>query len=234
VPDIPRLVETRAMLLGGDCRLFGRPDEGHAVVVAGDGSLAAVIGLPSSAEVAEAAADFDGELLAEERLTAHVSAALPGWRGEGAVIHAWGAARPAAPPGLPPTCLLRPADSLEHLPPELRDEIQDARARTAVVVALAEPPDGPVPVAFCYAGSETETLWDVSMDTLEPYRRRGFAQAAFLHLAALLAEKGKSPVWGAVDSNVASLRLAARLGFLPVDRLTVFSRLGVASVVSPA
>lgn len=33
---------------------------------------------------------------------------------------------------------------------------------------------------------------------------------------------GKAPVWGAFDSNEASLRLAAALGFAPVGRLLVF------------
>ena len=33
---------------------------------------------------------------------------------------------------------------------------------------------------------------------------------------------GKEPVWGALLSNVASIGLAARLGFVPVDRFFVF------------
>jgi len=35
-------------------------------------------------------------------------------------------------------------------------------------------------------------------------------------------ERGKQPVWGAMQSNAASLRLAAKLGFAPVDELVVF------------
>jgi GNAT superfamily N-acetyltransferase len=220
VPDIPRLVETRALLLAGDSRLFGRPDRGDAVVVHTDGTLAAVIGRPTASEIAQAAATVRGELLADEPTTAHVASALPGWRAEGAVIHACAPAGPPAPPPGIATRRLEAADGLDHLPAELRDEIEDARSRTLVVVALADA----LPVAFCYAGSETESLWDVSIDTLESHRRRGFGAAAFLHLAALLAGRGKAPVWGALDSNLSSLRLAARLGFVPVDRLTVFSR----------
>jgi hypothetical protein len=230
VPDIPRLVETRALLLAGDSRLFGRADEGHAVVVGADARLAAVIGRPTAGEIAAAAATLRGELLADEPPAARVEAALPGWRREGAVIHAY---RPPGGPPAPcdiPTRLLEAADTLDHLAPELRDEIEDARGWTTVVVACADA----LPVAFCYAGSQTETLWDVSIDTLEAYRRRGFAAAAFLGLAARLAARGLSPVWGALDSNQASLRLAARLGFVPVDRLTVFSRMEEETSADPA
>jgi hypothetical protein len=38
-----------------------------------------------------------------------------------------------------------------------------------------------------------------------------------------MALLGKRPVWGAVRSNVASLGLAARLGFRGVDTLLVFT-----------
>ncbi len=34
----------------------------------------------------------------------------------------------------------------------------------------------------------------------------------------------REPVWGALASNVPSLRLAATLGFTPVEELVVFSR----------
>jgi hypothetical protein len=37
-----------------------------------------------------------------------------------------------------------------------------------------------------------------------------------------MGEKGKQPVWGAEEWNRASLGLAARLGFVPVDELVVF------------
>ena len=31
------------------------------------------------------------------------------------------------------------------------------------------------PVSFCYAGAVTESLWDVSIDTLPEHRRHGYA-----------------------------------------------------------
>ncbi len=38
-----------------------------------------------------------------------------------------------------------------------------------------------------------------------------------------LAEQGRMPVWGSLESNTASARLAAKLGFNPVDTIIVFS-----------
>ena len=86
-----------------------------------------------------------------------------------------------------------------------------------------------LPVAFCYPVVQTETLWDVSIDTLEGYRHRGLGTRAARRMITRLLEFGKWPVWGALESNQASRALAARLGFIEADRLTVFSLPGVRS-----
>jgi hypothetical protein len=36
-----------------------------------------------------------------------------------------------------------------------------------------------------------------------------------------MTRHGKQPVWGALEENAPSMRMAANLGFLPVDTLTV-------------
>jgi GNAT superfamily N-acetyltransferase len=106
------------------------------------------------------------------------------------------------------------------VPPTLGDELRAAEAAgTPIAVALNKG----CPAAFCYAGSITETLWDVSIDTLEPYRRRGHAMKAVSFLIEYYAARGKQPVWGALASNYASAALAQRLGFAAVDTLCVFS-----------
>ena len=107
------------------------------------------------------------------------------------------------------------------MPDPLRNELAiESRAGTPITAALLEAR----PVAFCYAGAITETLWDVSIETLEPYRRRGFAAQCAAYLIRRLAKVGKRPVWGATASNAPSARLAAKLGFTPVDSLMVFMR----------
>lgn len=106
---------------------------------------------------------------------------------------------------------------LQNLPPMLRGELRDACSYSPIASAFADDR----PVAFCYSGWESETHWDVSIDTLEGYRRQGFATAASSCLIRHYAAAGKTAVWGAADSNEASAALARKLGFKEVDRLLV-------------
>ena len=62
------------------------------------------------------------------------------------------------------------------------------------------------------------------MDTLETYRGRGLAAGAARTMIRRYWECGKQPVWGAMEGNTASRRLAARLVFGEVARLSVLSR----------
>jgi predicted GNAT family acetyltransferase len=70
----------------------------------------------------------------------------------------------------------------------------------------------------------TGSLWDLSIDTLQPFRRCGYAGLCAAYVIDQMNREGKRPVWGAAESNEASLRLASKLGFRPVDRITVFWR----------
>jgi GNAT acetyltransferase len=106
---------------------------------------------------------------------------------------------------------------LDTLPPLLRGELKDACHYSPIATAF----DGERPVAFCYSGWETETHWDLSIDTIDGYRRRGFATAASICLIKHFAAQQKTAVWGSVESNPASAALARKLGFTPVDRLLV-------------
>jgi GNAT superfamily N-acetyltransferase len=112
--------------------------------------------------------------------------------------------------------------SLGHLLDLLRAEIQTALGFTHVAAAFV----GGIPVAFCYAGYETDRLWDVSIDTLEAYRGRGLARDCCAYLIGHMARHGRDPVWGALEGNAASRGLAASLGFEPVDELALFERGG--------
>ena len=103
------------------------------------------------------------------------------------------------------------------MPRHLRADVEGAEA---VALSLV----GDRVAAVCAAGAVTETLWDVGIDTVAEHRRRGHATAAFRALAAHMAATGRQPVWGAEDDNVASLRLAAKLGFEPAGHLAVVKR----------
>ena len=106
---------------------------------------------------------------------------------------------------------------LDNLPPILRGELRDACRYSPIASAFADER----PVSFCYSGWETETHWDVSIDTLESYRRRGLGMAACTCLLHHFAQRGKTAVWGSVESNLESACLARKLGFTEVDRLMV-------------
>ncbi|MDP8908936.1 MAG: GNAT family N-acetyltransferase [Chloroflexota bacterium] len=73
-------------------------------------------------------------------------------------------------------------------------------------------------VAIAHVYAFTPTYADIGVATREDQRRRGLATAA----AALVAERvqahGRIPVWSCGGANIASLRVAAKLGFREVSR----------------
>jgi predicted GNAT family acetyltransferase len=69
-------------------------------------------------------------------------------------------------------------------------------------------------------------LWDIGIETLPEYRRHGYAEQCVQFMVAHHLQRGKHPVWGAEESNLASLNLAAKLGFKAVDRVVLFRRSG--------
>ncbi len=220
VPDQPRWVETRGLLRSASSAVVEHPTHRGFVVWSDARGLGSVVGEVGPRALARAAGQVP-DLLAFADNVERVRSLLPDFRAERATIY-------AAPDRLPPpsTHRCRELDrgevaSLEHLPADLRSELTDA-ADTGVPVVAAF--DGPRPVAFAYAGWETEALWDVSIDTIESHRRQGYAVAAAVHLMRAMKERGKSAVWGAAESNRASANLAARLGFVEVDQLWVLTR----------
>jgi GNAT superfamily N-acetyltransferase len=111
-------------------------------------------------------------------------------------------------------------DMLKHVPRELREELEQALTFATIVVAFHQE----LPVAFCYAGWETETLWDVSIDTLASWRRQGYGTAAARELMTIMRSRGKRAVWAALDTNRPSLGVAVNLGFDAVAKLHVLTR----------
>jgi RimJ/RimL family protein N-acetyltransferase len=112
----------------------------------------------------------------------------------------------------------RDAESLDELPPVLRDEVRTALGFTHVAAVFVEGR----PVSFGYAGYETEKYFDVSIDTLEEFRGRGYGRDCCEFLIDHMARHGLEPVWGALEGNAASRALAASLGFRPVGEVVVF------------
>lgn len=205
------------MLLKG-AAVFGAPEA--CVIVSKSGRLLSVAGRPArtALEHALALARPGAELLCEPGVVEHVVTLL-GKPGHPATIHALdgGQLQRSAEPG-GETRLLTFTDNLTHVAAPLRREIAEALTEVPVAAVIADGRAG----AFCYPGAITETLWDVSIDTLPRYRRRGLAMRAFLRMFDHLRPHGLLPVWGSLDDNRASLQLARKLGFRAVGSLFVF------------
>ena len=220
LPDVPRWTETRHLLGSAQSRVHvdpNAPDPAFIVVDEARVPFAAVVGRPH-ADLIRLAASQAGELLAFPDNVDDVKSALPGWAVERAILHTlpdWSTV--SAVPAYP-TRVLASSEvaTFTHVEPELMAELQDAEDEGVDIVAAL---DGALPVAFCYAGATTETLWDVAIDTVPSHRRRGYAAAAASQLIRRQAERGLAPVWCALESNEASLGLARKLGFQEVDAI---------------
>ena len=225
LPDVPRWAEARGMLVARRGRVHARA-AGAAVLIMHDGSMAVLTGTMPRAAILSAQALLRPDapwLVPADNAPAHavLREAIDAATDERATIYT-----------LPPDALhhigvsrdadvrwLMSADAIAwaHVPDDLRHELAAAFAFSPVAAAF----DEGVAVSFCHAGFQTESLWDVSIDTIPRARRRGHARhAAAFHIAHMRA-CGRRPVWGAVDSNAASHALARSLGFVPVDALRV-------------
>ncbi len=247
VPDLPRWIDTRGMLLSGRAVVFGGEDPAAGLVAAvPDAALASVVGRPPAPVLRQAIGSLTGDvnLLSQMEDADAVAAALPGWRRQRALIHVLAERDGWRAQGDPATRIFsrETAPALDHVPEQLRRELLDAlhgrtvsrfvpgalpaapaRRGRAVVPMAAAWADGR-PVAFCYPVWQTETWWDVSIETLPAYRRQGLGGRAARTLIRHMYATGRSPVWGALDSNRPSRRLAASLGFVETAGIAVFTR----------
>lgn len=250
VPDEPRRVDVRGMLLSGRAIVHAdaEADLSRAgfIVVVPDVSLAAIVGAPDEREIRAAVRGLAGDVnvLAQTEDAAHVAHALGGWKRRTAIIHVLPGVMAWEAEDDPDARVFtrERAPRLDHVPDALRRELLDALngrttarfvpgalpARVSVATEAVSVPVGAVwadrlPVAFCYPVWQTERWWDVSIDTLAEFRQRGFGARAARALIRHMRRGGRAPVWGALDTNAPSRALAARLGFIESAGLAVFS-----------
>ena len=236
LPDEPRWLETRAMLQTGHARVIGGDSVASGFVVRlvhGALSVVAVVGRPARDAIAHAVADVTDftPIIAQTADRSYVADVLhASWTCERAILHRLtGAGEDSRRVQRDPPYasaldvrLLTLDESVAHLPAGLRHEITHARAFAPIAAVFVEG----TPVSFCYPVWITERLWDVSIDTLEAHRGRSLGARAVRFMIDMMAADGREPVWGALESNSASLRLGAKLGFIPAGDLVVFSRGG--------
>lgn len=218
LPDEPLWVEARDLLAWPGSRCQG--EVGAFAVWSGEDELGALVGSVCASSIHAAAAECS-ELLAYPDNVEAACRVLELWTATRATILAASARVHAVESH--PTIELTP-QRLEVEPGlsvELREELVDAASDGSTIYASLE---GSRAVSFAYAASQTETLFDVSIDTLASHRRRGFARSAVSRLIREMSALNKTAVWGAARDNPASLQLATRLGFVPVGSLYVLRR----------
>ena len=75
-------------------------------------------------------------------------------------------------------------------------------------------------VAIAHTYAETKLHADIGVSTLEAWREKGFATATASLVAQEIQTRGKVPAWSCGEDNIASLRVAQKLGFTEVARRT--------------
>lgn len=75
--------------------------------------------------------------------------------------------------------------------------------------------DGDTLVGFAGCSADCQDMWQIGVDVLPDYRRRGIAAAVTSRLALEVLKRGKVPFYCAAWCNIASVRNAIRCGFRP-------------------
>lgn len=75
--------------------------------------------------------------------------------------------------------------------------------------------DGDTLIALAGCSADCETMWQIGVDVLPQYRRKGIACAITSRLALEIIERGKVPFYCAAWSNIKSVRNAIASGFYP-------------------
>ncbi len=70
-------------------------------------------------------------------------------------------------------------------------------------------------VALAACSADCDTMWQIGVDVLPNYRRRGLATALVSNLALEILSRGKVPFYCCAWSNVRSARKAIKIGFAP-------------------
>lgn len=97
--------------------------------------------------------------------------------------------------------------------PEWSNALSEERKILDVLGVGAYEEGSLIGLAGCSA--DCETMWQIGVDVLPPYRRQGIAAALTARLALETFARGKVPFYCAAWSNIKSVRNAIRAGFRP-------------------
>ena len=111
------------------------------------------------------------------------------------------------------TCVLEQAELGELYLPQWSNALCEDRKQLDVLGVGAYDEGKLVGLAGCSA--DCETMWQIGVDVLPEYRRRGVASALTGRLAREILRRGKVPFYCSAWSNIRSARNAIRSGFIP-------------------
>ena len=109
--------------------------------------------------------------------------------------------------------VLGPADFAGLYRPEWSNALCEKRRELDVLAVGAY--DGARLVGLAGCSADCESMWQIGVDVLPGYRRRGVAAALTSRLAAETLARGKVPFYCAAWSNIKSVRNAVKCGFVP-------------------
>ncbi|MCR4621056.1 MAG: GNAT family N-acetyltransferase [Clostridiales bacterium] len=109
--------------------------------------------------------------------------------------------------------LLEPPELDEFYLPEWSNALCAARRELDVLAVGAFDKGRLAGLAGCSA--DCDTMWQIGVDVLPEYRRRGIASALVSRLAAETINRGKIPFYCSAWSNIRSVRTAMASGFAP-------------------
>lgn len=111
------------------------------------------------------------------------------------------------------TKILTQEDFGELYQPEWGNALcEDRRERDVLGIGAYD--DGKL-IGLAGASADCDTMWQIGVDVLPVYRRKGIAASITGKLAAEILERGKAPFYCSAWSNIPSVRNAVKSGFIP-------------------
>lgn len=117
------------------------------------------------------------------------------------------------PPCPYPVRILHPEDFGPLYTPDWANALCEKRRHLDVLAAGAY--DGETLVGLAGCSADCDDMWQIGIDVLPQYRRRGIASALTGRLAAEILSRGKVPFYCAAWANIPSARNAIACGFAP-------------------
>lgn len=77
--------------------------------------------------------------------------------------------------------------------------------------------------SFAFTGWIANNVHEISIETMEAYRRKGFAKVCAAKLVNYYLQNGFSPYWECASGNTASVKIAQTLGFTQLSDYTCYA-----------